>query len=154
MPPLSSHQTYKLINHLNNATTLAYGKTSHKVSRQYLNQNNNMIMDIDNVDLKPKSKNEHKIVRELWDTAVDNKISASERNLKVQLLVSKLNTVLTKRLDRSKYFAFSMIKTHNIKSLSMERYDRNFDHLSANTTNITGNAKDKLFRFGTDSEFK
>ena len=111
-------------------------------------------MDIDNVDLKPKSKNEHKIVRELWDTAVDNKISASERNLKVQLLVSKLNTVLTKRLDRSKYFAFSMIKTHNIKSSSMERYDRNFDHLSANTTNITGNAKDKLFRFGTDSEFK
>ena len=47
-----------------------------------------------------------------------------------------------------------MIKTHNIKSSSMERYDRNFDHLSANTTNVTGNAKDKLFRFGTDSEFK
>lgn len=154
MPPLSSHQTFKLINRLNNATTLGCGRKSHKVTREHLNQNNNVIMNIGNVDMKPRTPKEHKIVKNLCDIAVDRKISINERNLKIQLLVSKLNTVLSKRIDRNKYSAFNTIKLYNMKSQSIDRIDRNFEYFSANTTKTIGNAKGKLLRFGTDSEYK
>lgn len=65
MPPMSSHETYKMINSLNNATTLAYGKTSHKVTRQYLDKNDSMIMGASNIDLRPQTKEERQTVNKL-----------------------------------------------------------------------------------------
>lgn len=61
MPPLSSHQTFNLINSLSEATTLASGKMSHKVTRHHMNT----VKGVDNHDLKPKSPRERAIVNDL-----------------------------------------------------------------------------------------
>lgn len=150
MPPMSSHQTFNLINSLNNATTLAYGKTSHKVTREYTENNDNLIMTVGHVDLKPRSPRERQMVDDLCSTVNNHQLSNKERELRIKLLVSKLNSVISKRIERTKVSAFHEIKVHSVKSQSLERYDL----FSPNTTNLTGAAKDKLLRMGTDSEFK
>lgn len=85
---------------------------------------------------------------------MNSKLNSKEKNLKIQLLVSKLNSVISKRLERTKFAALNEIKVHCVKSRSLDRLDKNFDIFSMNTTNNTGHNKEKLMRLGTDSEFK
>lgn len=77
-----------------------------------------------------------------------------ERELKVQLLVSKLNSVISKRLERTKYAALNEIRVHGLKSHSIDRFERDLEFYNTNSTNATGTVKDKLLRFGTGSDVK
>jgi hypothetical protein len=154
MPPLSSHDRFNMINKLNKATTLASGKMSHKVTRKVLDSRTNMITGVDNFDLRPKSPRERKIVKQLCNTVGNSKMDTKERDLRVQLLVSKLNSVISKRLERTKYSAFNQVRVHSVKSHSVDRFEKDLEFFSTNTTNATGTAKDQLLRFGTGSDFK
>ena len=85
---------------------------------------------------------------------VNANLEMKESRLKAQLLFSKLNGVVSKRLERTKYAAFNEIKLQCIKAQTMERSGKQNEIISDNTTNITGTIRDKLLRFGTDSDFR
>lgn len=142
------------------------------MTRRYLrNTTRDVIVDLSdiNVDQLPELTNvakglkaltklvrKHKqiVINELYNNMVNANLEVKENRLKAQLLFSKLNGVISKRLERTKYAAFNEIKLNCIKVQSMERSGKHNEIFSNNTTNVTGTMRDKLLRFGTDSDFK
>jgi hypothetical protein len=76
-------------------------------------------------------------------------ITCKENNLKARLLMSKLNAVFSKRLERQKNNAFNQIKLNTVKLLSIERSAGEY----ANSYISSGFKNDKLMR-GTTSDFR
>lgn len=168
MPTMEQSETDFMVKNLKRATTLACGRTSHKVSRKYYKDTSkDIIVNVSDIDinnceeLKPIAKGlkiltklvrKHKkiVINKMYNNLVNSHITDKENNLKAQLLLSKLNAILSKRLERQKNNAFNQMKIHTVQSLSIERSTGE----NANSNISSGSKNYKLNRIGTTSDFR
>ena len=167
MPPMTEEETKKILVNLKHSTTLAYGKTSHKVTRQHLR--NNTLVDASDIAVPEDSKyspiakglkiltrmfrKQQKIViNELYNNMAWLNLESNERKLKIQLFLSKLNSVVTKKIDMVKYSCFNEIKLSSLQNRSINRSGKEYEHWFSNSSR--GYNKERIERKGTDSELR
>ena len=144
MPPMTNEEVKKILDNLKNSTTLAYGKTSHKVTRKHLR--NDTIVDASDIIIPQDGKfvnyakglkiltrmfrKQKKIViNELYNHMSWLNLENNERNLKMQLFLSKLNSVISKKVDIIKLACFNEIKLNFLQNRSINRTGKDYDQL-------------------------
>jgi hypothetical protein len=177
MPSMSIKETDFILSNLKNATTLACGRTSHKVTRKYLRQiKGDVMVDVSDIEignqpeLKPTAKalkiltrifrkQKQRVVNSLYNNVVNSNSEVKEKELKAQLLFTKLKSVFRQRTEQTKIFAFNKIKMQSVRVSSEEASRRKHmyvmnEYANPNISNHAKSEKNKIDRQGTDSYFK
>lgn len=169
MPHMTKEESENVLENLKYSTTLAYGKTSHKVTRRYLK--NDLWVNASDISVpeagemrnyakglriltKLERKQKKIVINELYNHKVSVNLENKERKLKLQLLLSKLNSVISKKIDLIKFSSFNEIKLHCIKQIGISKSSKEVGNLFSiqdTSKNITRNRQEGC---GTDVDFK
>ena len=164
MPHMTGEEIKRTLENLKYSTTLAYGKTSHKVTRRYLK--NDILVDASDIKIpetgefrnhakgfkiltKLTRKQKKNALNEIYSNMVNANLEWNERKLKIQLFLSKLSSVVSKKFDRIKYSWFSDLKLHSMQLKVMHMSGKDWAHWS-----IQNSSKNLPEGYKTDSDFK
>ena len=103
---------------------------------------------------KLERKQKKIVINELYNHKVSVNLENKERKLKLQLLLSKLNSVISKKIDLIKFSSFNEIKLHCIKQIGISKSSKEVGNLFSiqdTSKNITRNRQEGC---GTDVDFK
>mmetsp|Transcript_12922 Transcript_12922/g.14826 ORF Transcript_12922/g.14826 Transcript_12922/m.14826 type:complete len:429 (-) Transcript_12922:439-1725(-) len=130
-----------------------------------------MVVDVSDIDvsecsqLKPFAKGlriltkltrqrEKTAINELYNHMVSSNLDDKERKLKIQLFLSKLTSVISKKLDMVKFVSLNELKMHRSYGSSVNGSGKGYDIVVNNANNSLRMLKGKPERFGTDSYMK
>lgn len=166
---MTEEESKNILENLKFSTTLAYGKTSHKVTRRYLK--NDLCVDASDISVpesgemrnyakglriltKLTRKQKKIVINELYNHKVSVNLENKERILKIQLFLSKLSSVISKKIDMVKFSSFNDIKLYCIKQRGTSRSSKEVGNLFSIHDSSNNLTRNRHRRYGQDFDFK